>query len=367
MNTNSQSPESSNDEDEVFTDAPDKPTSPPLSPVPITRVEKVDDNPSHGEVPGTNAYKIRTKDAVPDEIEVIPEGSSRSSSRRNSGTPQPRSPGGTPIPKTVVEKVEPSVPSHGEIPGTAAHAVRRADAKPDAIITSSDASKPFEKAPPSPIPRTVVTRVDSLPAHGEVPGTDAFNKRTEDADPDVIETKRDPSKHNSDAGLSSDRLTEPDLPTSTLNSSSSHLLAQTLPVSGRSPIAADGGFGSMDFEGVSDDDSDDSEPGYRDKISIEKAEAESQEATNDDTDDDDDGFGDDFDDFEEGEKGDDFDNFDDGFDDGFQEPEEVSEPIPPPKSTISSISPPFVSRDSILHMNTLPNPPYRLEIINMHI
>ncbi|KAK1090110.1 hypothetical protein LTR48_008951, partial [Friedmanniomyces endolithicus] len=49
---------------------------------PITRVERVDDQPAYGEVPGTQAYSIRTADAVPDEVEIVPEGlRSRSGTR----------------------------------------------------------------------------------------------------------------------------------------------------------------------------------------------------------------------------------------------------------------------------------------------
>jgi hypothetical protein len=35
---------------------------------------------------------------------------------------------------TVVEKVDPEEPSHGDIPGTIAHKVRAADAVPDVIL-----------------------------------------------------------------------------------------------------------------------------------------------------------------------------------------------------------------------------------------
>lgn len=35
-------------------------------PIPITRVEKIDSEPSHGEVPGTEAYEMRKRDAEPD-------------------------------------------------------------------------------------------------------------------------------------------------------------------------------------------------------------------------------------------------------------------------------------------------------------
>jgi len=144
--------EASNDEEDVFSDAPDGQPSPKYG---LT---------AHDDVPGKDL----------------------------------KLPGGIPIPVTVVEKVDPLSPSHGDIPGTAAHAIRSADAAPDAILQaplpgqSSPTISPGANTPTIvPIPRTVVTRVDSTPSHGEVPGTDAYNIRTEDAKPDIIEKKGD--------------------------------------------------------------------------------------------------------------------------------------------------------------------------------
>ena len=191
--------ESDNEED-VFSDAQEGPKAPSgsTSPIPTTRVEKVDDKESHGDVPGTVAYSQRTQDAVPDEVEIIGD-----ISRPNSRTSQTQSertsaPGGTNIPKTVVEKIDPASPSHGEIPGTTAHSMREADAVPDVILQSPknratfDTSPSGRSTPEIPVPKTIVTRVDEQPAHGEVPGTAAFKLRTEDATPDVVETKEDP-------------------------------------------------------------------------------------------------------------------------------------------------------------------------------
>ncbi|KAK5121146.1 hypothetical protein LTR85_005630 [Meristemomyces frigidus] len=113
----------------------------PLSPVPVTRVERVDDRPAHGEVPGTPAYEMRTKDAVPDEVEIVPEGKrsrsgtqsrGRSMSHLSQGS-RPNTPGGSPIPKTVVERVD-DKPAHGEVEGTLAKEMRMADAEPDEVI-----------------------------------------------------------------------------------------------------------------------------------------------------------------------------------------------------------------------------------------
>ena len=110
---------------------------------------------------------------------------------------------------TVVEKVDPEVAGHGDIPGTASYAKRRADAVPDAVFRApspgerSPMNSPTNSSFPStlPIPKTVVTKVDSEPRHGEVLGTDAYKIRKEDAMPDVVEESGDvPSKHSTYAG-----------------------------------------------------------------------------------------------------------------------------------------------------------------------
>ena len=108
------------------------------------------------------------------------------------------SPRDIPIPKMVVEKVDPTSPSHGDVPGTAAHAKRQADAVPDVILqapehgeTSVVEDRGGSISSDVPIPTTVITRVDSNPSHGEIPGTDAFNMRKGDAKPDVVEKRGD--------------------------------------------------------------------------------------------------------------------------------------------------------------------------------
>lgn len=73
-----------------------------------------------------------------------------------------------------------------------------ADAVPDAIVQVSDSyneinpdSSSHDLLSDTPIPKTVITKVDSGPSYGEIPGTTAFNKRRGDADPDVVEKKED--------------------------------------------------------------------------------------------------------------------------------------------------------------------------------
>ena len=137
----------------------------------------MDDEPRHGELPGSPAYEMRRQDAVPDELEIVPEG--RLSKRSSYNDLQPNlSPGGAIIPLTVVEKVDPASPSHGEIPGTAAYEQRQADAAPDLVLKASDSNVPrsFSPAPsptvvsPGSIPETVITRADSVPQLDQVPG-----------------------------------------------------------------------------------------------------------------------------------------------------------------------------------------------------
>ncbi|KAK0327321.1 hypothetical protein LTR82_002084 [Friedmanniomyces endolithicus] len=118
---------------------------------PITRVERVDDQPAYGEVPGTQAYSIRTADAVPDEVEIVPEGlrsrsGTRSRAMSNLGGEgagegsRPQTSGGTPVPKTVVERVD-EKPAHGEVEGTLAHEMRLADAEPDEVLLAPEAAR----------------------------------------------------------------------------------------------------------------------------------------------------------------------------------------------------------------------------------
>jgi len=275
-------------------------------------VEKVDTEPSHGEVPGTVAHEKRAADAEPDQVAVKPEELlARLQTVTNS---RPSTPGGRPIPTTVVEKLDPDTPSHGEVPGTPAHEKRMADAVPDIVIkasprgsrTSSISSVSRSRAGSTPgdrpIPRTRVERVDSKPSHGEVPGTEAYEKRREDAQPDIIEEVGDVQGTNLHSHVSS----EPSSPTSQSVRSSSISTLKRKPSSILENSAQTASV-SLDY-----DEEEDGDAGG--------------------------GFGDDFDDFEEGDDAD----FGD-FDDGFQEPEMVS---PTPQS-LPAVSPSFVSRVAI--------------------
>ena len=81
---------------------------------------------------------MRMQDAVPDELEIIPDGEG---SKHTSGTAsQNSSQGGAfiPIPKTVVQKVDPISPGHGEAPGKSVRSTHRSDAVPDVIVQVND-------------------------------------------------------------------------------------------------------------------------------------------------------------------------------------------------------------------------------------
>ncbi|CEJ55856.1 hypothetical protein PMG11_02087 [Penicillium brasilianum] len=177
------------------------------SPVPRTRVERVDDSTQHGEVPGTEAYEKRGQDAVPDEIEVVPEGSHSRDPSPAGSQDRPLTPGGSPIPRTVVEKVDPESPSYGEVPGTDAYEKRQADAVPD-VVTKTSADLDSVLPPPavdreSPgsiasnassqsIPETRLSRVDSIPPEDELLSRPRAHQRSpSDAMPDTVETVTD--------------------------------------------------------------------------------------------------------------------------------------------------------------------------------
>lgn len=84
---------------------------------------------------------MRTQDAVPDEVEIVPDGQRSRSTSRVSASDRPLTPGGTPIPKTVVEKIDPDKPGHGDVPGTLAHQQRLADATPDIVVKAPEPPK----------------------------------------------------------------------------------------------------------------------------------------------------------------------------------------------------------------------------------
>jgi len=171
-----------------FSDAPEGPdaaaegdnNSKRLPTSPLVLVEETDER----GVPGAEVFEKSTADASPDMTPIqqspnlpvaIPGalgGGPEDGEREEVEVETPRSE----VPITIVERVD-SMPTHGEVPGTEAFAKRLTDAAPDVIRTVTS----------SPIPVTMVSVVDSgKPLHGEVLGTEAHKMRTADAQPDVV-------------------------------------------------------------------------------------------------------------------------------------------------------------------------------------
>lgn len=103
------------------------------SPIPKTRVEKVDDSPSYGQVPGTEAYKIREEDAAPDEIAILPDPASERTSTAASATTSTSD-----IPATVVEEAPGDTP---RLHSAEFENKRKADATPDLVLSSDGVVK----------------------------------------------------------------------------------------------------------------------------------------------------------------------------------------------------------------------------------
>ncbi|KAI8278853.1 hypothetical protein K4K60_005935 [Colletotrichum sp. SAR11_57] len=150
------------DLEDHFSDAQSAPLSPGTSPIPKTRVEKVDDEPSYGEVPGTEAYRMREGDAEPDEIAIQ---ENKSEAETSSDAVPPPSPGGQPIPKTVVEEVPGTSGPHSEEYAEK----RKADAPADLVLKAEDDVKDdgsnteFDAPAPAPAPAPALPQVPSLP------------------------------------------------------------------------------------------------------------------------------------------------------------------------------------------------------------
>jgi len=245
--TNEFLPAESSDSDDHFSDAQSG-IERSGAVTPIVRVEKVDDVPSHGEVPGTEAFNMREADAVPDEVEIIGEN---------------KEPGA----KSIGSSVPPAIA--------------------DRISRTRAGSTPGDL----PIPITKVEKVDSEPSHGEVPGTEAYELRKGDAEPDIIEEIGDAPGTHIQSPSTSERLTESGSPTGDRSPNISHTRRKS---SGAGKQAGLGGY----------------------------------------TEEEDGDFGDDFDDFEDGEDDAEFGEFDDGFQEA--EPTQTSQALPAAPSFVSS-------------------------------
>ncbi|KAK3695148.1 hypothetical protein B0T22DRAFT_367800 [Podospora appendiculata] len=143
------------DSDEHFSDAQSGPAeSHPASPIPRTRVERVDDKPAYGEVPGTEAYSMREGDALPDEIAIIPDTLSVQTAEleeEERAVSRPPTPGGYPIPITVVEETHDSA---GSVSHPETQEKHRADPPPDLVLKADGKSVENNGGAPAPVPES---------------------------------------------------------------------------------------------------------------------------------------------------------------------------------------------------------------------
>ncbi|KAG6210807.1 hypothetical protein E4U50_002525 [Claviceps purpurea] len=314
-------PESSDSEDQ-FTDAQSNPMTPRhfTTPIPKTRVEKVDSIPSHGEVPGTEAHRQREADAQPDEITVLDHLEDHLEEAS------------TPIPKTRVEKVD-SNPSYGEVPGTEAHKQREADAQPDEIAVLDDFTKEhLEEASLDTLrqdgPITVLEPVQS--DHGE---SSASTKSSDvDAKPDIVlEAVSDCVETVNDC---EDEETEKDC------EEQDHDCEET--ENDCEETAEDCKETADNCEETADDCKDTMDGCEETPNEAEENNDEEEEEQVDDFGDNfSDDFGDDFDDFEEGAHDAEFDDFEDGFQQAQPSPAVSRGPQPVPLSQLPFPIPDF--------------------------
>jgi hypothetical protein len=213
---------------------------------------------------------------------------------------------------TIVENVDPSPPSHREIPGTLAHKKYAAEPGPSLVSRSrersqSPSTRSRSGSTPGDLPLlTKVEKIDSKPSHGEIPGTEAYETRKGDATPDIVE--------EIGGGL--------EIPASRASEQLAESESPTLPVP-KSPVK--------------------SHVQRKPSVVGKKAASASPGDYNEAEDGSDGGFGDDFDDFEEGEEDAEFGDFDDGF-------QEAAAPPPPPSLPAAPL---FVSSRIIKHAHIL--------------
>ncbi|KAL2165115.1 hypothetical protein VTH06DRAFT_411 [Thermothelomyces fergusii] len=135
------------DAEEHFSDARSGPITPArASPIPKTRVERVDDKPAYGEVPGTPAYRLREEDAAPDEIAIIPDPDAAPEPEQ---VPRPPTPGGYPVPKTVVEEAP---DAEGSVTHPENRQRRGSDARPDLVVKADGTVEEGGAATDPPLP-----------------------------------------------------------------------------------------------------------------------------------------------------------------------------------------------------------------------
>lgn len=228
--------------------------------------------------------------------------------------------------------------SYGEVPGTAAYEQRSEDARPDEVAYVKDdtdsAADPVPR-PLTPIPQTVLEEVPASPIRGHAHKPSTPKVYPADTQPDRVVQIPDSGDVGAEeeGDVSGTRPRSPTSPSAhkpeTRSRTSSAARSPSLSSALPPPsVAAAAAAADYDADADGGDDDDD-----------------------DDFDDGDDGgFGDDFDDFEEGDEDAEFGDFDDGFQEAGGQPVQQSLP----QQQIASLS--LVS-DTHIHIHTQTVPP----------
>ncbi|KAJ5287700.1 hypothetical protein N7478_003386 [Penicillium angulare] len=152
--------------------------------------------------------KKRVEDASPDEIEVVPEGEQSKDQPVAPSQDGATRPNGSPIPQTIVEKVDSDEPSFGEVPGTDAYDKRQADATPDIVKDISDPQNDID-APAS----DDDSPMETMPIEENISSSpQAQTFEPSDLDLDVVETTNNDTEPTAQYDAGEDTLEEADAP-----------------------------------------------------------------------------------------------------------------------------------------------------------
>jgi hypothetical protein len=143
---------------------------------------------------------MRKSDAEPDEVSFVEESTN---SGAESPAMQPSTPGGQPIPITRVQLVEPSSPSHGDVPNTRAFEMRKEDAEPDIVEVAEDTAG---TATPSPRASARLTKSGSPTSDGvRSPVIDHSSRKSSEAERKMANgTHNEGEDESADGGFGDD-------------------------------------------------------------------------------------------------------------------------------------------------------------------
>lgn len=156
------------DSEDHFSDAKSAPVSPARSsPVLRTRIEKVDDEPSRGQVPGSEAHRQREEDVKPDEIALAADSTSpgRDQAPLASDLSSSETSESHAAPQTVISQSAGATSAHTETFNEAIEEAHREDAAPAVVIRAASTAEDAGKSDPNSVEHSAI----SLP-YGDMQG-----------------------------------------------------------------------------------------------------------------------------------------------------------------------------------------------------